>query len=259
MAGKEIQNIGLALGGGAALGVAHVGVLKALEEMAVEVRIVSGTSIGAFVAALMALGVPTNRMREIAHEMDWLDVAKLSISRYGLMSNEKLRKLLRKEVGDATFEDTIMPLAIVATNISNGKKVVIQEGDIATAIMASTALPGLFTPVNWEGQLLVDGGLTENVPITPLYSMGAKITLGVDLIFKRHYGKPNNIVDVLTNAIDIAINNGNLMQLRKADALILPDLSQFAIFRNEDIDALIQAGYISARLELQKIRQLGLI
>ncbi|HQV34633.1 MAG TPA: patatin-like phospholipase family protein, partial [Calditrichia bacterium] len=137
--------------------------------------------------------------------------------------------------------------------------VILQEGDIATAIMASTALPGIFAPVSVGERMLVDGGLTENIPISALHRLGATFTLGVDLIYKRDYGKPRNIIDVLTNAIDIAINNGNLNYLRKADALIMPNLSGYDMVKNKDVEALVREGYTCAHLELQKIRQLDLI
>ncbi|HDP97696.1 MAG TPA: patatin, partial [bacterium] len=164
---KRKNKIGLALGGGAVLGAAHIGVLKAMEELDIPVHFVAGTSIGALVAALYAFGKDYKQIEKIAAELDWLDVSGLSLSQYGLLSNKKLGKIINKAIGDVDFEDARIPLAMIATDISHGKEVVLKQGNVATAVMASTCIPGIFIPVEIEGKLLVDGGVVENVPISP--------------------------------------------------------------------------------------------
>ncbi|MDR8391538.1 patatin-like phospholipase family protein [Aliifodinibius sp. S!AR15-10] len=210
--------VGLALGGGAALGAAHIGVLKALEERNIQITYVSGTSIGAMIGAFYAFGTEIKKIEEIAVNLKWLDVSSLSISKMGLLSNKKLGNLIRKHLGDVNIEDAEKPLAITATDLSSGQKVVFKKGDLATAVMASTCVPGIFIPVESDGKMLVDGVLVENVPIQSLKTMGAEQIIAVDINALRLYKKPDDIIEVVTNALDIAIENlSNLSSSNKCN------------------------------------------
>lgn len=242
---------GLALGGGVVLGAAHIGVLKALEESDRKIDCLAGTSIGAMVAALSAFGKNWKEIREMALEMNWLDVSGLSLSRYGLLSNNKLGKLIQNSIGDVTFDQAERPLAVVTTDITSGRRVVLQEGKVAEAVMASSCIPGMFKPVTLGNRMLVDGGVVENVPITPLQEMGAKSIIGVDLNAHNTYRKPKNIADVLLNSFDMVIRNATRFQTRDADILIAPDLSDFNRFDTDQAADLIEAGYRAAREKLE--------
>ena len=125
---KRFQNPGLALGGGAALGAAHVGVLKALKEKEIKPGYLSGTSIGAFVASHVAFGTPVHELEEIAKELDWLDISGFKPSKMGLLSNERLGKVILDQLGKVHIEDSEIPLCMIATDITTGKKVVLKEG-----------------------------------------------------------------------------------------------------------------------------------
>ena len=249
---KRKNKIGLALGGGAVLGAAHIGVLKAMEELDIPVHFVAGTSIGALVAALYAFGKDYKQIEKIAAELDWLDVSGLSLSQYGLLSNKKLGKIINKAIGDVDFEDARIPLAMIATDISHGKEVVLKQGNVATAVMASTCIPGIFIPVEIEGKLLVDGGVVENVPISPLKDMGANTIIGVDLNAKTVFKKPENIIGVLLNTLDITLLNATKLQTEQADILITPDLSEFNLIDADQMNDLIEIGYSEARSVLEK-------
>ncbi len=122
-----MKNIGLALGGGAVLGAAHIGVLKAVEEKGIEIKFITGTSIGAFVAALYAFGKNWNEINEITSELKWMDITSISLSRYSLLSNEKFGALLKKHIGDKNIEESNIPLAIIATNAATGEKVILDK------------------------------------------------------------------------------------------------------------------------------------
>ncbi|MDX1403029.1 MAG: patatin-like phospholipase family protein [Woeseiaceae bacterium] len=238
--------IGLALGGGAILGAAHIGVLKAIEERDIDLCCISGTSIGAFIAALFAFGIKPKEIEEIVVDLDWLDVSSLSLSRFGLLSNDKLGKSFEDAVGDVQFDDAKTSLAVVATDISDCQKVVLTEGKVAEAVMASACVPGLFTPVEIDGRMLVDGGLVENVPISPLKDMDANFVIGVDLNVKRTYRKPEDVIDVLSNALDIAIDNATRIQTEESDVLIAPELSAYSRTDTDRISELIDEGYQAA-------------
>lgn len=140
---KKYKKLGLALGGGAALGAAHVGVLKAFDELKIKPEFISGTSIGAFVAAHYAFGTPIDELEEIALDLNWLDVGGFKLSKLGLLSNERLGEKILDQLGKVNIEESTIPLAMIATNISKGKKVVLKEGPLYKAVMASTCLPGI--------------------------------------------------------------------------------------------------------------------
>jgi NTE family protein len=249
-----MKKIGLALGGGAVLGAAHVGVIKALEEKDIKISHVAGTSIGAFVAAFYAFNKKSVDISEIASKLKWIDVSDISLSRYGLLSNEKLGELIKEYVGGKKIEDAEIPLAMIATDIASGKKVVMKKGPLATAVMASTFIPGIFNPVEFEKKLLVDGGIVENIPINTVKEMGADYVIGVDLNAKNKYEKPGNILDVIMNSFHFALMAAAKHQTDSADLLITPDLSSFSMTDPDQVEDLIEQGYKDAKKALEQFK-----
>ncbi len=251
------KKIGLALGGGAVLGAVHVGVLQAIKEYDIKLEAISGTSIGAFIAALYACGKTPMEIQKIAEKLSWFDITTISLSQLGLLSNSKFKKVIGETINKATFEQTEIPLAMVAADILTGEKVVLKSGDIATAVMASTCIPGVFVPVEHENRLLVDGGIMENVPVSPLKDLGADYIIGVDLFAKHSYKKPRHLVELLVNTLDITIMNVSNLQTREADVVITPDLSHFNLIDINQVKDLIRIGYREARKALnQHLKQL---
>ncbi len=247
------KKLGLALGGGAALGAAHIGVLKALAEKELEPAFLSGTSIGAFVAAHLAFGVSLQRIEEIALDLDWLDISAFKLSKMGLLSNKKLGKMILDEIGKVNIEESKIPLCMIATDITTGNKVVLKEGPLHKAVMASTCLPGIFAPVEWDDMLLVDGFLCENVPITSLKELGAKKIIAVDLTTNRDYKRPNDIIDVLSNTFDIGLNNMIKEQMEEKGTIwIQPKLSAYNKADTRQTQKLIDEGYQAAMETLSK-------
>jgi NTE family protein len=247
------KKIGLGLGGGAVLGAAHIGVLKALEENEISISYVAGTSIGAFVSAFYAFKKDLNEIEKIALDLDWFDLSGISLSQSGLLSNKKLGELISEHIGDVHFDQADIPLAMIATDIASGKKVVLQEGKVAKAAMASTCIPGIFIPVEIDDTLLVDGGIVENVPITPLQEMGAEFIIAVDLNARRSHKKPENIIEVLMNAFDFTMMTATKLQSQEADLIIKPDLSGFNMIDTEQTPDLIERGYDEAIKMLKKL------
>jgi NTE family protein len=250
----ERPRLGLALSGGGTRGYAHIGVLKALEDNGIRPDFLSGTSIGAFAAALYAFDIPLKDILEIAKGMAPVHVSKLKLSRLALFSNEELGRLIQSRIGKALIEDSPIPLAIITVDIENGVKVVLHQGEVAPAVMASNAVPGLYRPITIDGRMLVDGGIAEDVPISPLRPMGADIVVAVNLSAERRYSKPDNIIDVILNAFDVAIDEGTKVQVRAADVLIEPRLSDFPRMDVSRIDELVAEGYRSAEAAVGKIR-----
>ena len=251
-----MRRLGLALSGGATRGLAHIGVLQAFEENHVKPEYISGTSIGAFVAALYAFGVPPDEIRIIGQGMAPMRVSTFSVSRLALFSNEELGRLIQAKIGKARIEDALIHLAIVTVDIGTGKKIVLRRGEVAPAVMASNAVPGLFRPITIDGMLLVDGGIAEDVPISPLRPMGADLITAVNLSAERNYSRPNDIIDVVLNAIDIAIDENTKQQVSRADVLIEPQLSHFARLDVSRIDDLIAEGYRATTASMDRIQYL---
>ena len=228
------KKIGLALGGGAAKGIAHIGVLKSLHKAKISVDYVSGTSAGAIVASYFAFGKKVEKLDVLADLLRAQAVMNLKIGRLGLMSTDKLEKYLRDALGDVNIEDAHIPLAICTTDINTGKTKYFREGPLVPALCASSAVPGLVKPVRIDNNLYVDGGISNNVPLEILEEMGAGITIGVDLNGVKQYPEVESLFDVVTNAMDIAIDLRTRDQLKKATVAIELDLSKFSRLDNKD-------------------------
>jgi NTE family protein len=180
----RLPRVGLALGSGGARGAAHVGILKVLEREGVKVSAIAGSSIGAMVGGAYAAGIPLSRIEE-----EWLTTSRTRLlrsflptfPRAGLSSGAGLRRYLREILGDVRIEELPVPFAAVATDLDTGEPVVLREGPLVEAIRASTAIPGIFQPVRWEGRLLVDGGMVEPLPVRVCRELGAEIVIAVDV------------------------------------------------------------------------------
>jgi len=245
--------IGLALGGGAAKGLAHIGVLKAFEEEQIPIHCISGTSVGALVASYHAFGRPAESILSICSTLNLSKLADFTLERGGLFSTNNIREMLHRDLGDCRIEDANIPLAICTTDIETGEQLIFKEGNLADIVCASMAVPGLFVPVEVDGRILVDGGLVENLPISPLADMGAGITVGVDLSHVGRYPKPENTIDVVSNAINISIDFNTRKQLKKADIAVPLDLSDYSLTNNADrVEELYMEGYHPMK---EKIRQ----
>ena len=174
--------LGLALGSGAARGLAHIGVLKVLEEAGITIDIIAGTSMGAFIGAMYAAGVPVIQMEKAALEIDWLRMARLLdpvLPTSGLTDGKKLVSFMAALLPARDFKDLQQSLAITATDINTGESIIIKQGDLLEALRASLAFPGIFSPVRFGKRFLVDGGLCKPIPTDVARSLGAEKIIGV--------------------------------------------------------------------------------
>jgi NTE family protein len=246
--------IGLALGGGAAKGIAHIGVLKAFEEEHIRIHCISGTSVGALVASYYAFGRPAESILSICSTLNLSKIINFTFERGGLFSTDSIREMIHRDLGDCRIEDADIPLAICTTDIETGEQLIFRKGNLADAVCASMAVPGLFVPVEVDGRILVDGGLVENVPISPLAKMGAGITVAVDLSYVTRYPKPEDTFDVISNAINIGIDFNTRKQLKKADIAVPLDLSRYSLTNNAKcVDELYMEGYHPMKKKLQQV------
>ena len=250
--------VGLALGGGGAKGVAHIGVLKALEEANVQIDYLAGTSVGAMVASLYAFNIDIDSISKLARRLTISDITTFKLSKTGFFTTELLRKLLIEYVGDVNIEDASIPLAIVATDINTGEAVIFRQGPLADAVCASASIPGIYIPMNLNGRTLVDGGLVQNVPVQPLKDMGAGVVIASHLSSVDSYEEPENVLDVMRNAFEIAVSQHTKGEVEMADLLVAMDLSDFSLRDNtERHDELFAIGYESATKQLSKFAWYG--
>jgi len=177
------KKLGLALGSGGAKGLAHIGILKVLERENILVSFIAGSSIGALVGGLYAAGISADYLEEIACSTNWKELLSLidPTIRQGLIRGEKIIRFLERLVGRKNFQDLSIPFKAIATDLLTGEMVAIGQGEVAIAIRASGAYPLIFQPVEWEGRLLVDGGLSAPVPAEIVREMGAEVVLAVNL------------------------------------------------------------------------------
>ena len=246
--------IGLALGGGAAKGIAHIGALKAFEEERIRIHCISGTSVGALVASYYAFGRPAESILSIGSTLNLSKILNFTLERGGLFSTNAIREMIHRDLGDCRIEDAAIPLSICATDIETGEQIIFRKGNLADAVCASMAVPGLFVPVEVDGRILVDGGLVENVPISPLEKMGAGITVAIDLSHVGRYPKPEDTLDVISNAINIGIDFNTRKQLKKADIAVLLDLSRYSLTNNADcVEELYLEGYHPMKKKIRRV------
>lgn len=246
--------IGLALGGGAAKGIAHIGALKAFEEENIPIHCISGTSAGALIASYYAFGRPAESILSICSTLNLSKIINFTFERGGLFSTDNIRSMIHRDLGDCRIEDAHIPLAICATDIETGEQLVFREGNLADAVCASMAVPGLFVPVEVGGRTLVDGGLVENVPISPLAGMGAGITVAIDLSHVSRYPKPQDTFDVITNAINIGIDFNTRKQLKNADIVVPLDLSSYSLTNNDKrVEELYMEGYHPMKEKIRRV------
>ncbi|MEI7542310.1 MAG: patatin-like phospholipase family protein [bacterium] len=258
------MKIGLALGGGAVYGYAHIGVIKVLEANGIKPEFIAGTSIGALMGGLYASGVPIAEVEKISKEFKWQEIINVTIPTEGLMSIDKLKSFMEKHAKCKEIEDTKIKFVAVATNLLNGKERIFDEGSLGLAIRASCSLPAIFTPAIYDDGVYVDGGIINNVPISVVKNMGADFIIGVDVTAKA---KPNviknhDIFNIVWQSFLIMIQeNSSFKSYKDADFLIVPDIKNFAPFDLSQRERIIKKGEEAAEKEigniLAKIKEKG--
>lgn len=252
--------LGLALSGGAARGLAHVGVLKALHENQIQVDCIAGTSAGALVAGAYAAGVSIEELVELARTLRWRDFGRMTLSRLGVQSNARMEEYIRARFPVTRFEELKIPFAAVATDLHTGTPVVMRdEGDVAFAIRASCAVPGWYVPVTDEsGRQLVDGGLVANLPSSVARSLGAEVLVAVDVNSEgaKFAGQPNSAVGVLFQSLLLVQRTATAHQRQLADVCISPRVGHIRWDEMSRADDLLAAGEEAAREALPAIREL---
>nr|WP_315246293.1 patatin-like phospholipase family protein [uncultured Albidiferax sp.] len=225
-AAKRLPRVGLALGGGAARGFAHVGVVQVLEEAGIRPDLVVGTSAGSLVASLYASGKSGAQMQQVAETMeeaaftDWT----LPIFSRGVLRGDALARYVNAQVANRPIERMPLPLGVVATDLNSGEAVLFQRGDTGTAVRASSAVPAVFQPVKIAGREYVDGGLVAPVPVGFAKQMGAELVIAVDISSAPEGNPADGTLQILLQTFAIMGKSINSFALREADVLVRPVL-----------------------------------
>lgn len=251
----KTPKIGIALGGGFARGLSHVGVLKVFEEEGIPISFVAGTSVGSVIGAAYCSGISAKELEEIASLVRFKHFARWTISRLGIASNDRMTGFLKKVLKARTFEELRIPLAVTATDFVTGDAAVFNKGDLIDPVRASCAYPGMFLPVNINGRLLVDGMLAHSVPTVPLREMGADRVVGVYL--SAHWVNlkgPRHVFDVIGQCFSIAQQKMCGLWESAADVILTPDVRGFSYDGFERAPELIAAGEAVAHAALPQLK-----
>jgi NTE family protein len=248
--------IGVALGGGFARGIAHVGALKVLEQEGIPISIVAGTSVGALIGAAYCSGVTLQELEDMAASIRFSNFARWTLSRCGFASNDRMISFLTRILKVKTFEELRIPLGVTATDFNTGEGVVFHSGSIIDPVRASCAYPGMFLPVQIGGRYMVDGMLSHPVPTRPLREMGADRVLAVHLRGTwANGGAPRHLFDVIGQSFAIAQDAMSSVWRQAADLVIEPDVAGFAYDDFKRAKDLIRVGEAAMRSAMPEVRK----
>jgi NTE family protein len=257
-AAKKNLKLGLALGGGAARGFAHIGVLQVLEEEGIKPQMVVGTSAGSVVAAFYASGKTGQQLQWLADTMDesqFTDWANPFTGR-GMLRGEALGKYINSQLNGMKIEDMKLPLGIVATDLRTGDGVLFRRGDVATAVRASSAVPSVFEPVRIAGKDYVDGGLVSPVPVRYAKQMGADLVLAIDISSRPEDAKTSDMLKVLLQTFSIMGKSISQLELVQADVVVRPALPDIGSTEFSARKKSIEAGRAAMKQALPQLKAL---
>ncbi len=255
---KNQPRVALVLGGGAFHGMAHVGVIKVLEEEGIPIDLIVGASAGSMVGALYADNPNIDSLLPLVEETKAKDVFDFSLfrSKEGFVSGKRLQSYLLKHINNTNIEDTKIPFIAMTTDIENGKSVALKAGPIAPSVNASCAIPGIFEPVKMYGTTYVDGGIVDNVPCDIAKEYNSKIIIAVNIMAFDTITKLNNYTDVIQRAFLVATHNLTIQKLQIADIIITPDLKGLPLMSSKDNNKMYKLGMEAARDALPELKKL---
>lgn len=249
------NKLGIALGGGAARGMAHIGVFKVMEREGIRFDLVAGNSAGSIVGAMYAAGYSWKEMYDFAAQIRPFDILRKRV-RLSIHSGQ-IEEIMKRALGDTTFEDLSIPFTVIAVDVRTGELIRLNHGPVARAVRGSCSVPGVFTPTPWEDMMLIDGGTLNSVPADIAREMGADRVVGVNLNQDRRSGThSNNRMQILLAAINMMMSVNAERGIRASDVMISPDLSEYKYHRLDNLDDLLDRGEAAAEKALPAIEKL---
>jgi len=252
---RELR-LGLALGGGFARGIAHVGVLRVFERARLPIHFIAGISAGSIVASAFASGSSSAQIEQVARHMRFSDIARWQLSRHGLAGSDPMAAFLAKLLKVSEFEKMVIPLAVVASDLTSGAPAVFRDhGDVVLPIRASCSYPGLFHPVRFRDHCLVDGMVSMDVPAAPLRRMGATHVVSVALPTPTESVDPQNMLSVISRSFQLMAERTESHWRRYSNVVIRPEVHDVGWDSFESAGRLIEAGERAAQAVLPQIRR----
>jgi NTE family protein len=254
---KSLPKVALVLGGGAAKGFAHVGVIRVLEKEKIPIDMIVATSVGALVGAIYASERDSFQLEWLAYQVTKEDIFDFSIlySKLGPVQGEKLEEFLKTKLKVKKLEDLELPLYPVATDLMTGETVTLVKGSVARAVRASSAIPGVFVPVQFAGRTLIDGGVTNNLPIEIARQKGADVVIAVNLTQDVKNVQIDSVIDIILQSIDIMGKELLKYKRQGAEVLIEPQLGDVGTMDFSQKKKCIEEGMKAARKALPQIQQ----
>lgn len=256
MSKEKKTKIGLALGGGAARGLAHITILEVLENEGIHIDMIAGTSIGSLIGGIYSTGVPIKYMKGLAKEIKWEYITDVTFPRKGLIKGDKMLSFLEIVTQKKDFQELTIPFSAIACDIETGKIIVLNNGSVAKAIRASTSIPGIYVPFRHQDRLLVDGAVLDPVPVSTVRKMGADIVIAVDLGVKNIHYPANSIFEIIYSTFDIIQGELDKHRILEADIILKPDMSQCDKFDLVGYEKCFQAGYDAVNKALPGIKEI---
>ena len=255
---KPLQKprIGLALGGGAAKGFAHVGVIKGLEAAGIKPDLITGTSAGSVVGSLYASGLSGMQLQSRAIQLDESNLTDWTLSSKGVIKGEKLQNWINAQVANKSIEQLPRPFGAVATELDSGRKVVFRLGNTGQAVRASASIPNVFLPVKIGSKSYVDGGLVSPVPVSAAREMGADFVIAVDISARPRKGAATGFLSMLDQSLNIMNGPALAQELKQADVVIRPQVQDIGSAQFDARHQAILEGERAAQAALPQIRQL---
>jgi len=252
-----MPKVALVLGGGAARGFAHVGVIRVLEQEKIPIHLIVGTSVGSLIGALYDDKGNSFDLEMIAFKLEKEDLFDFSVfaSTTGPVKGDRLEQFVKEKVSREKIEDLPVPFAAVATNLNTGEPVVLTRGSVARAVRASSSIPGVFTPVQYFDMTLVDGGVVDNVPVDVARTMGADLVIAVNIGKDVVNKNTVNIIDITLQAVNIMANEISVFKMRDADVLIEPDVGAVKMMDFSTKESLMRAGIEAAQNAIPEIQE----
>ncbi len=258
----NLPKIGLALGSGGAKGLAHLGVLKVLEDNQIPIDYLSGSSMGALIGGLYAAGYQINDLEKLAFGINWRQLLALLFDpnvklQKGLINGVKITKFLENYLKNLTFKDCRIPLAVAATDFKTGEKVILNSGELIPALRASISIPFIFQPYEMKGKLLVDGGLTSPVPVEAVRQLGAQIVVAVNLNVSLPDAKGNlNWYRILNKSINILQSQLALAETSQADLVLNIDTGKSYWYQFNNTKEIIKSGEKAMQEKLPLLKEI---
>ncbi|WP_090058203.1 patatin-like phospholipase family protein [Luteibacter sp. 329MFSha] len=246
--------IGLALGGGAAKGFAHIGVIKMLEASGIHPDVVAGTSAGSVVGAMYASGMDAFRLQEQAFSLDEASIRDVRLFSGGLVQGQKLQDYVNQLVGNRPIEKLRIPFAAVATQLENGERAIFVRGNTGQAVRASSSIPGVFEPVDIAGRHFVDGGVVSPVPVDAARQLGADIVIAVDISARPDGKNPDSMMGIVGQSITIMGRKLAEQEIARADVVIRPKVGQIGPTDFDQKNVAILEGERAALAAIPAIR-----